>query len=38
MLEKLSIELNQDAGTVPNGLARLTLASIQMRPMFQIIG
>ena len=38
MLAKLSTELNHDAGTVPNGVARLTSASIQTMPMFQIIG
>src|SRR5436190_21684173 len=38
MLEKLSIELNHDAGTAPKGLVRLTFPSIQTRPMFQIMG
>ena len=38
ILAKASTELNQDAGTVPTGVARLTWASIQTMPIFQIIG
>ena len=37
MLAKLSTELNQLAGTAPNGEARSTCWSIQTMPMFQII-
>ena len=38
MLAKASTELNQDAGTEPTGVARLTWASMKTMPMFQIIG
>ena len=38
MLAKASIELNQDAGTAPNGVPRLTWSLMNKMPMFQIIG
>ena len=37
MLAKLSTELNQLAGTAPNGETRLTCWSTHMTPTFQII-
>ena len=37
MLAKASIELNQEAGTVPKGLDKSTRSSTHRIPMFQII-